>query len=115
MPNDHTSTIDTSLAAYVRTPSGANKSAATITAYRTGLSQFLTYLRETNRTITAAAHITRADIEEDLTHLAGQGLSGTTRASSPRSGSFSASSSRRTLLLPSPSADESGRRQVAGK
>jgi hypothetical protein len=44
MPNDNTSTIDTSLAAHLRTLSGANKSVATITAYPTDLSQFLTDL-----------------------------------------------------------------------
>jgi integrase/recombinase XerC len=72
--------LDTALAAYLRTLAGANKSEATIRAYRTDLQQFLTFLRETNCAIDVADDITRADVEEYLAQLAGQGLSGTTRA-----------------------------------
>lgn len=80
MPNTDASSIEAALAAYLRTLSGANKSAATITAYRTDLQQFLTFLDETNCAIAGAGDIGRADIEEFLAHLASQGLSGTTRA-----------------------------------
>ena len=65
--------LDTALAAYLRTLSGANKSEATIRAYRTDLQQFLSFLAETNCAVDAAADITRADVEESLAHLAGQG------------------------------------------
>ena len=72
--------LDTALAAYLRTLSGANKSAATIRAYQTDLQQFLSFLRETNCAIDGAGDVTRADVEEHLSHLAAYGLSGTTRA-----------------------------------
>ena len=79
-PNTKQPIIDESVSAYLRILSGANKSAATIRAYRTDLAQFLTFLRETNCAIDVAADITRADVEEFLAHLSAQGLSGTTRA-----------------------------------
>ncbi len=74
-------TIDESVAAYLRALAGANKSAATITASRTDLAQLVAFLRETICAIDAAASTTRADAEECLAHLAGQGLSGMTRVS----------------------------------
>src|SRR3954452_20649370 len=80
MPNDNASTIDTSLAAYLRTLAGANKSAATITAYRTDLLQFAAFLVETNCAIATPADVRRGDIAEYLAHLAERGISGTTRA-----------------------------------
>jgi hypothetical protein len=41
--------------AYLRTLAGANKSASTITAYRTDLAQFVAFLHETNCTIASPA------------------------------------------------------------
>jgi site-specific recombinase XerD len=80
MTTTNRSTIDDALAAYLRTLAGANKSEATIRAYRTDLAQFLAFLRETNCAIDVAGDVTRTDVEEYLAHLAGRGLSGTTRA-----------------------------------
>ena len=80
MPKENRPTIDESMTAYLRTLAGANKSAATITAYRTHLSQFAHFLTETNCTISAPADIRRGDIAEYLSHLAEQEMSGTTRA-----------------------------------
>lgn len=50
-----------------------------IRACQTDLQQFLTYLRDANCRI-AAGDITRADVEEFLAHLVGQGLSSAMRA-----------------------------------
>ena len=80
MPNENLQTIDETVSAFLRTLSGANKSAATITAYRTDLQQFAHFLTETNCLITTPADITRTDVMEFLSYLATQGNSGTTRA-----------------------------------
>jgi site-specific recombinase XerD len=58
----------------------ANKSQATITAYRTDLTQFLTFLQETNITVAQPSDIHRDDLAEYLATLAEQGRSGITRA-----------------------------------
>jgi integrase/recombinase XerC len=58
----------------------ANKSASTITAYRTDLAQFAYFLSETNRTIVSPADVTRVDVAEYLAHLAERDINGTTRA-----------------------------------
>jgi integrase/recombinase XerC len=73
-------TIDESLTAFLRTMRGANKSEATIIAYRTDLSQFARFLAETNCTIITPADISRGDIAEYLSHLGEKGFSGKTRA-----------------------------------
>jgi len=73
-------TIDDTLSTFLRTLSGANKSAATITAYRTDLLQFVHFLHATNCTVAAPADVSRGDIAEYLAHLAERGASGTTCA-----------------------------------
>ena len=73
-------TIDATMTAFLRTLAGANKSASTITDYRTDLAQSARFLAETNCTIAAAVDVTRTDISEYLAHLSDQHLSGTTRA-----------------------------------
>lgn len=75
-----TPNLDDALAAYLRTLTAANKSAATIAAYRTDLIQFLTFLQETNCTIATPADIRRDDVTAYLADLADRGLSGITRA-----------------------------------
>src|SRR4051794_18792487 len=80
MNTSKTSTIDDTLSAFLRTMRGANKSEATITAYRTDLSQFARFLSETNCTISTPADVRRGDIAEYLSSLAEQHMSGTTRA-----------------------------------
>ena len=80
MTQAKTPTIDESVAAYLRTLSGANKSASTITAYRTDLAQFVAFLQETNCTIASPADVRRVDVAEYLAHLSDRDISGTTRA-----------------------------------
>ncbi len=74
------STIDETITAFLRMLQGANKSAATITAYRIDLNQFARFLTETNCTISTPADIRRGDVTEYLAHLAERGISGTSRA-----------------------------------
>jgi Phage integrase, N-terminal SAM-like domain len=62
-------TIDESVTAYLRTLTGANKSASTITAYRTDLACYVAFLQETNCTIASAADVTRVDVAEYLAQL----------------------------------------------
>jgi integrase/recombinase XerC len=80
MPRPNHPTIEETMSLFLRSLAGANKSQATITAYRIDLAQFSRYLTETNVTIGAAADIRRRDIEEYLAYLADQGTTGTTRA-----------------------------------
>jgi integrase/recombinase XerC len=72
--------LDDALAAYLRTLTAANKSAATITAYRTDLRQFLAFLADTNCTIAKPSDVRREDVTAYLADLADRGLSGITRA-----------------------------------
>ncbi len=80
MHDSNAALSDTVLVGYLRMLAGANKSTETITAYRTDLSYFLTYLPQKTYTIAAAADATRAGVEEFLAFLARQGLRGTTQA-----------------------------------
>jgi integrase/recombinase XerD len=73
-------TFEGSLAAFLRSLAGENKSQATIAAYRTDVQQLVTYLAENNLTIHAPADVRKADLSEYLAHLGGRGLSGVTRA-----------------------------------
>lgn len=75
-----TATFEGSLAAFLRALAGANKSVATIAAYRTDIRQFAAYLAETNLAIRAPGDVRKADLGEYLAHLGGRGLSGVTRA-----------------------------------
>jgi site-specific recombinase XerD len=74
------STLESNLAAYLRTMEGRNRSGATIVAYRTDIQQFINWLRETNITVETPADVERLDVTEYLAHLAERGLSGVSRA-----------------------------------
>ncbi|HET8628498.1 MAG TPA: tyrosine-type recombinase/integrase [Thermomicrobiales bacterium] len=74
-----TRTLDGALAAFLRAQAGKNRRPATLAAYRTDLTQFLAWLRETNGTIEGPADVTRYDVAEYLAHLATDGLAGVTR------------------------------------
>jgi site-specific recombinase XerD len=75
-----TYTLESTLDLFLRTLDAKNRSRATMQAYRTDLSQFITWLRETNITIDGPSDIERLDVTEYLAHLAGRGLSGVSRA-----------------------------------
>jgi site-specific recombinase XerD len=74
-----TRTLDGALAAFLRAQEGKNRRPATLAAYRTDLTQFVAWLRETNGTIDGPGDIGRYDVAEYLAHLAGAGLAGVTR------------------------------------
>ena len=78
-PSTPRPTLEAAVTAYLAELEGKNRSAATLTAYRTDLRQFLTWLDETNGTIETAADVRRADISEYLTHLGRSGRSGVSR------------------------------------
>ena len=73
-------TLETALQHFLRSLDARNRSNATIIAYHTDLTQFLTWLRDTNVTIEAPADVERIDVTEYLAHLADRELSGVSRA-----------------------------------
>src|SRR5690242_9214084 len=57
-----TRTLDGALAAFLRAQEGKNRRPATLAAYRTDLTQFVAWLRETNGTIEGPGDIGRYDV-----------------------------------------------------
>ncbi len=80
MNNDQSTDFTSSLETYCKHLQGRNVSTHTLMAYRADLSQFFTWLLNNDGTVTSPAHITRNHIIDYLSHLAGQGRSGVTRA-----------------------------------
>ena len=70
----------TTLTRYLTSLQACNMSQHTITAYRTDVTQFFTWLTENDVTVTTPQHISRSHIIDYLAHLAHQGRSGVTRA-----------------------------------
>lgn len=68
------------LSAFVRALEGKNRSPATIRAYTTDLSHFITWLHQNNLVATVPSHVVRADLTEYMASLGHQGLMGVTRA-----------------------------------
>jgi integrase/recombinase XerD len=65
---------------FIKSLGGRNLSTHTATAYQTDIRQFLTWLTENHMTVDSPAQITRTHILDYLSHLAGSGRSGVTRA-----------------------------------
>jgi len=59
---------------------GKGRSPATIRAYRTDLHQFVSYIEETDISVSTPLHVTRTHVNEYLSHLARNGTSGVSRA-----------------------------------
>lgn len=72
--------LESTVDQYLRTLKGRNRSRATTAAYRTDLTQFISWLLETNITIASPADVERLDVTEYLSHLADRQLSGVSRA-----------------------------------
>jgi site-specific recombinase XerD len=72
--------LTTTLTRYLTSLQARNMSQHTITAYRTDVTQFFTWLTENDITVTAPQHISRSHIVDYLAHLAHHGRSGVTRA-----------------------------------
>jgi integrase/recombinase XerD len=81
MDNQTATSLETGLAAFRPSLSGKNRSQATIQAYATDLTQFFTYLRENDITVSSVADVARHHITDYLFHLAEERqLSGVSRA-----------------------------------
>jgi hypothetical protein len=65
---------------FIKSLGGRNLSIHTATAYQTDIRQFLTWLMENDMTVDSPTQITRTHILDYLSHLAGLGRSGVTRA-----------------------------------
>jgi site-specific recombinase XerD len=72
--------LTSSITRYLNSMQARNLSQHTITAYRTDVTQFFTWLTENDGTVTTPHHISRSHIIDYLAHLAHQGRSGVTRA-----------------------------------
>lgn len=79
MTPNHT-TFDHAIVRFLRTQEGRNRSAQTIRAYRSDLTQLATWLREDNQLLTDPADVTNEDLHEFLARLAREGRSGVSRA-----------------------------------
>ena len=73
-------TFQQNVLAFLRELEGGNKSTLTLTAYKTDLMQFFTWLSENDVTVTVPGQVTRAHVNEYLAFLSSLGRSGVTRA-----------------------------------
>src|ERR687886_105849 len=76
----HTITLEKALARFLDGLSGKNRSAATIRAYQTDLSQFIAFLHANNVSIQTPADVEKVDVMEYLSVLAKKELTGIARA-----------------------------------
>jgi site-specific recombinase XerD len=74
-----TITLEDGLTLYLASLEGANKSPATIGAYRIDLTKFINWLHETALTVIAAAQVSDLDITDYLTYLSQRRLTGVSR------------------------------------
>jgi integrase/recombinase XerC len=75
-----TMTLEKGLATFLNALAGKNRSDATIRAYQTDISQFLSYLHATNVSIQTPADVEKVDVLEYLSSLAKKELTGIARA-----------------------------------
>ena len=73
-------TFATTLDAFLRVLEGRNRSAATISAYRSDLRQFFSWLKTNTIAAALPSDVERSDVEEFLAHLGQQRISGVSRA-----------------------------------
>ena len=78
--DDKQSVLTHSHLRFIKSLSGRNLSTHTATAYQTDIRQFLSFLTENDMTVDSPTQITRTHILDYLSHLAGLGRSGVTRA-----------------------------------
>src|SRR5438552_9451263 len=72
----HAITLEKGLATFLNALSGKNRSAATIRAYQTDISQFIAFLHDTNVSIHTPAEVEKIDVMEYLTSCAKRELTG---------------------------------------
>src|SRR2546423_15633063 len=75
-----TITLEKGLATFLNALSGKNRSAATIRAYQTDISQFISFLHANNVSIHTPADVEKMDVVEYLSALAKRALTGIARA-----------------------------------
>ena len=75
-----TITLEKGLATFLNALSGKNRSAATIRAYQTDISQFISFLHANNVSIQTPADVEKVDVVEYLSALAKRELTGIARA-----------------------------------
>ena len=73
-------TLEKGLATFLDALSGKNRSAATIRAYQTDISQFISFLHANNVSINTPADVEKMDVVEYLSSLAKRELTGIARA-----------------------------------
>src|SRR5437763_12254752 len=76
----HTMTLEKGLAIFLNALSGKNRSAATIRAYQTDISQLISFLHENNVSIQKPQEVEKIDVMEYLSSLAKRELTGIARA-----------------------------------
>ena len=76
----HTITLEKGLATFLDGLAGKNRSSATIRAYQTDISQFLSYLHAHNVSIHTPGDVEKVDIVEYFSTLAKRALTGIARA-----------------------------------
>jgi integrase/recombinase XerD len=76
----HTITLEKGLATFLDSLAGKNRSSATIRAYQTDISQFISFLHANNVSIQAPADVEKVDVVEYLSALAKRELTGIARA-----------------------------------
>src|ERR671939_1235197 len=76
----HTMTLEKGLATFLNTLSGKNRSSATIRAYQTDISQFISFLHANNVSIQTPSQVEKIDVLEYLSHCAKRDLTGIARA-----------------------------------
>src|SRR5918912_904587 len=76
----HTITLEKGLATFLNTLTGKNRSGATIRAYATDISQFISFLHANNVSIHIPADVQRLDVMEYLSDCAKRELTGIARA-----------------------------------
>src|SRR5918911_3969159 len=76
----HTITLEKGLATFLNALSGKNRSAATLRAYQTDISQFIAFLHANNVSIHTPAEVQKIDVMEYLSACAKRELTGIARA-----------------------------------
>ena len=75
-----TLTLEAALGLFLRALEGKNRSPSTVRAYETDVGQLIAWLHENTIVVEAPGQVEKADINEFLSHLGKQELSGVTRA-----------------------------------
>src|SRR5215475_14012685 len=75
-----TITLEKGLATFLNALSGKNRSAATVRAYQTDITQFISFLHANNVSIHTPADVEKVDVVEYLSSLAKRELTGIARA-----------------------------------